>query len=73
MLTTPDAFGEARKRPADILSTHEFTIERSGEDRYRRVLARFRIGNTTAGEMLISEGLARPWRGRTEEWCNSGQ
>jgi endonuclease YncB( thermonuclease family) len=47
-----------------------FMIERSGEDRYRRVLARFRIGDTTAGQMLIREGLARWWRGRTEEWCN---
>ena len=60
---------EATKRLAEILSTHDFTIERSGNDRYGRVLARFLIGNTTAGEMLISEGLARPWRGRTEEWC----
>jgi endonuclease YncB( thermonuclease family) len=46
---------EATKRLAEILSTHEFRIERSGSDRYRRVLARFRIGMTTAGEMLISE------------------
>ena len=29
------------------------------KDRYGRVLARFHIGNTTAGEMLVSEGLAR--------------
>ena len=60
---------EATKRLAEILSTNEFTVERSGRDRYDRVLARFRIGNTTAGEMLVSEGLARPWRGRTEDWC----
>jgi endonuclease YncB( thermonuclease family) len=60
---------EATKRLAEILSTHEFTIERSGKDLYRRVLARFRIGDTTAGEMLVREGLARPWRGRTEKWC----
>jgi micrococcal nuclease len=60
---------EATKRLAEILSAHEFTIEPGGKDRYDRVLARFLIGNTTAGEMLISEGLARPWRGRTEEWC----
>lgn len=34
-----------------------------------RVLARFRIGETTAGEMPVSEGLARAWRGRMEKWC----
>ncbi|HEX9903374.1 MAG TPA: hypothetical protein VGA77_00260 [Propylenella sp.] len=36
---------------------------------HRPVLARFRIGETTAGEMLVSEGLARAWRGRMEKWC----
>jgi endonuclease YncB( thermonuclease family) len=60
---------EATKRLAAILSAHEFTIEPSGRDRYGRVLARFRIGYMTAGEMLVREGLARPWRGRTEDWC----
>ena len=60
---------EATKRLAEILSTHTFAIETSGEDRYGRVLARFRIGNTTAGEMLVAEGLARSWSGRREEWC----
>lgn len=32
--------------------------------RSRRKLARFVIGSTTAGQMLVDEGLARPWRGR---------
>jgi endonuclease YncB( thermonuclease family) len=63
---------EATRRLADILSTHELTIEPSGEDRYGRVLARFRIRNTTAGEMLIAEGLARPWRGRTSGAVSPG-
>ena len=39
------------------------------KDRDGRTLARFVIGDTTAGEMLVKEGLARPWRGRAEEWC----
>ena len=60
---------EATDRLAEILSEHEFTIEPSGEDRYGRTLARFMIGKKSAGEMLVEEGLARPWRGRTEEWC----
>lgn len=64
---------EATKRLAEILSTHEFTIEPEGKDRYGRVLARFVIGNTTAGEMLVAEGLAMPWTGRRYDgWCSSG-
>jgi len=61
---------EATKRLAEILSTHSLTIETSGRDRYGRVVARFRVGNTTAGEMLVSEGLARPWTGHREPWCD---
>ena len=60
---------EATKRLAEILSTNTFTIEPEGRDRYGRVLARFIVGQTTAGEMLMKEGLARPWNGRQEEWC----
>jgi endonuclease YncB( thermonuclease family) len=60
---------EATERLAEILSEHGFTIEPSGEDRYGRTLARFMIGEKSAGEMLVEEGLARPWRGRTEDWC----
>ena len=61
---------EATKRLAEILSTNEFRIVPSGKDRYGRTLARFVIGGTTAGEMLVSEGLARPWKGQTEDWCD---
>jgi endonuclease YncB( thermonuclease family) len=59
----------ATERLAEILTAYPFTIEPSGMDRYGRVLARFNIGKTTAGEMLIAEGLAKPWRGRTADWC----
>ena len=59
---------EATERLAEILSENEFTIVASGEDRYGRRLARFMIGAKSAGEMLVDEGLARPWRGKTEEW-----
>lgn len=60
---------EATKRLAEILSTHRFTIEPSGTDRYGRVLAKFMVGEASAGDMLVREGLARPWRGKTEDWC----
>jgi endonuclease YncB( thermonuclease family) len=60
---------EATERLAKILSANEFTIRSSGKDRHGRVLARFMIGKKSAGEMLVDEGLARPWRGHTEDWC----
>ena len=53
---------EATKRLAEILSTHSFTIETNGEDRYGRVIARFRIGNTTAGEIkCVEKAKVDPW------------
>jgi micrococcal nuclease len=61
---------EATKRLAEILSMHQFAIEATGMDRYGRVLAHFHIGHTTAGQMLVAEGLARPWRGHREKWCD---
>jgi micrococcal nuclease len=61
---------EATKRLAEILSSNEFVIKSEGDkDRYGRVLAVFLIGTSTAGQMLIAEGLARPWSSRQEEWC----
>ena len=50
---------EATKRLAVILSSNAFSIEPSGTDRYGRTLARFVVGNTTAGEMLVSEVMDR--------------
>jgi endonuclease YncB( thermonuclease family) len=61
---------QATKRLAQILSMHPFTIQPTGTDRYGRTLARFVIGSTTAGEMLVSEGLARSWNGHTADWCD---
>lgn len=39
-------------------------------DRYGRVVAHVLIDGRDLGEALISEGLARPWRGRREPWCD---
>ena len=61
---------EATERLAEILSEHAFIIIPSGrQDRYGRDLARFMIGERSAGEMLVEQGLARPWRWHTEDWC----
>lgn len=60
---------KATERLRVLLTTNHFTIDRSGKDRYGRTLARIMIGNRSAGEMMISEGLVRKWRGKRENWC----
>jgi micrococcal nuclease len=40
-------------------------------DRYGRTIALILIDGRDLGEALIAEGLARPWRGRRESWCDS--
>lgn len=37
-------------------------VERRGQDVYGRTLARVTVNGQDAGEWLISQGLARPWR-----------
>ena len=40
-------------------------------DRYGRTIAFVLIDGRDMGETLIAEGLARPWRGRREPWCDA--
>jgi endonuclease YncB( thermonuclease family) len=50
------------------------TITPTGRrDRYGRTLALVEVDGRDAGEILIREGLARPWRGRRESWCGDAQ
>ncbi|MEO1905391.1 MAG: hypothetical protein ABGX08_00005, partial [Citromicrobium sp.] len=42
---------------------------RTGTDRYGRTLARLTVDGRDVGTVLVSMGLARPWRGRREGWC----
>jgi micrococcal nuclease len=39
-------------------------------DRYGRTIALVVIDGRDLGETLIADGLARPWRGRREPWCD---
>lgn len=45
-------------------------IETGRRDRYDRNLARIEIDGRDLGETLISQGLARPWRGRSSNYCD---
>jgi len=40
-------------------------------DRYGRVVAYVVLDGRDLGETLIADGLARPWRGRREPWCDA--
>lgn len=40
-------------------------------DRYGRTIAFVLIDGRDMGETLMAEGLARPWRGRREPWCDA--
>ena len=40
-------------------------------DRYGRTIAFVVIDGQDMGETLMAEGLARPWRGRREPWCDA--
>lgn len=59
---------KARNRLLDILQAR-YSIRRQGQDRYGRTLAIVTVNGRSVGDMLVSEGLARTWSGRREEWC----
>lgn len=40
-------------------------------DRTSRVLARVEVDGQDLATLLIGQGLGRPWRGRTSDWCAS--
>ena len=45
-----------------LLSRGRVMIERLGTDRYGRTLATVSVNGVDAGDYLISQGLAKPWR-----------
>lgn len=66
--------GDRATRAARALVTQARRVEfrPTGRiDRYGRTIAFVLIDGRDMGETLIAEGLARPWRGRREPWCDS--
>ena len=49
----------------------ELTSTTRDEDGYGRKLRTVTRNGASLGMMLVSEGLAREWRGRCEPWCSS--
>ena len=46
-----------------------FTIERTGQDRFGRTLARLTVDGVDVGEIMVRGGHARRWTGRRGSWC----
>lgn len=38
-------------------------------DRYRRPLVRIEVRGQDVADEMIAAGVARPWQGRTSDWC----
>ncbi len=61
-----------RQARALISSADDVELRSTGRiDRYGRTIAFVLIDGRDLGETLIAEGLARPWRGRREPWCDA--
>ncbi len=66
--------GDRATRTARTLITNAraFETRPTGRiDRYGRTIAYVSVDGRDLGETLIADGLARPWRGRREPWCNA--
>lgn len=60
-----------RQARALITNANSLDVRRTGRiDRYDRIIAFIEIDGRDLGELLIADGLARPWRGRREPWCD---
>ncbi len=52
----------ARVALTRLIASGTVRLDRRGQDVYRRTLARVTVNGRDAGEWLIGQGLARPWR-----------
>jgi endonuclease YncB( thermonuclease family) len=61
----------ATERLKELLASGEVRVIESGRiDKYRRTLAHVEVDGRDVGEILIGEGLARPYKGgKRQGWC----
>lgn len=64
-----DLAQQSKNRLAEMMDGQQLIIRRQGTDRYGRTLAAVSVNGVDAGDVLVSEGLARTWSGRREAWC----
>lgn len=67
---------KAKERLAQLVRVEAVSVARDGKDRFGRTLATLSAGGKDVGVVLISEGLALPWRdgpearaARIKHWC----
>ena len=67
---------KAKERLKEIIDSGPVRFEKTGIDRYHRILARVFAGDVNIGEMLLAEGHALPYRAgpksklqRLRVWC----
>lgn len=64
------ALGDAATRRLQaLLSAGAFELRGSDEDRYGRALRTVVRDGRSLGDVLVSEGLARPYAGGRRSWC----
>jgi micrococcal nuclease len=65
----------ARGRLAELLLLGKLKVKRGDpldgrkRDRHGRTLATITVDGRDIGELMIAEGLARPWEGKRRTWC----
>ncbi|MEN2787117.1 thermonuclease family protein [Sphingomonas qilianensis] len=66
-----DLGGRATLRLQQLLNAGPVTLAVADRDtdRYGRKLRVVERAGASLGDMLIAEGLARPWTGRRQPWC----
>lgn len=67
-----DLGDRATRRLHALLNSGPFTVEPYGErntDRYGRQLRVMTRDGQSLGQVLVEEGLARPWDGERRPWC----
>ena len=67
-----DLGNRATQEARALISAGNVELRSTGRiDRYGRTIAFVLIDGRDLGETLIAGGLARPWRGRREPWCDT--
>ncbi|HYD73418.1 MAG TPA: thermonuclease family protein [Candidatus Binatia bacterium] len=67
-----DLGNRATQQARALVSSGDVELRSTGRtDRYGRTIAFVLIDGRDLGERLIADGLARPWRGRREPWCDA--
>lgn len=65
----------AKARMTELLSAGEIVVHVGDpatgrtRDRHGRTLATITVDGRDVGEIMIGEGLARPWEGKRRPWC----